>query len=104
MSLLNYTLGLWVARPSTDQLNLPWPIIKNLCDHRVYKFSAIVTMQYAWKAHNWEYILLQCLSYIMSTFIDQGKCQIELGPVINYVQNPLEILIWKMAHVNEINL
>ena len=104
VSLLHYTLGLWMSRPSTDQLYLPWPVIQNLFNHRVYKFSAIVAMKYAWKAHNWKYILLQCLGYIVSTFIDQGKCQIELGPVINNVQNPLEIPIWKMAHVNEINL
>ena len=61
-------------------------------------------MQDFWDAKVWKQMFVEGFTHASCMLAFQWVCEIELGPVVHTVQDPVVYAMWEMAHVDEVNL
>lgn len=98
---LDEALTAWSTRLATSDKNLM--LHSHLSDEGIYKFYAIVSLQY----HGWAHSsnpLQKAAHHMFSTSTTQRVQHAKTRVMIFYVKNPAILAIWFSTHVNKVHL
>lgn len=104
---VHQTLTLRMTRSAAHKLVVRMPSRQQLFSHTIDKFSAIIREKDSGHAkirENMTVKLIKSLSNIVCMFAVNIISKIELRPMIYAVQNPPFLSIWRLSHIDEVNM
>ena len=80
------------------------PALQKSLYHSIDELATIIRVENSWHTEVGEELVIECSTHIDSMLALKWIGKVEFWPVVDTMQYPVVFTIWKMAHVNEINL
>ncbi len=97
-------LALGMPWSSADKLNIGMPALQQFLDQPVDKFTTNVGMQNSRHTKIGEQVVIEGCTHTSCVLALKWVGEIELGPMVHTMQDPVVCAVWEVPHVNQVNL